>query len=418
MVSSRTAVTQSLTLCPSHSRTYSLSHSHTPTHTLSLSLFAGLFFQWVMCCSILFSGIILYIIQCRTYTDALGQTVCPTFQPLAMLGGMLWCLGNVWVVAIVKTIGLAVGLCLWGCGNLLMGWASGRFGLFGLKEQVPQNSALNYAGVVVAVVATVSFFFIRSTLKERPSSGGYIQKTVNVTNDERALLRYNDSLSARPGLSSSSSSPYTVEKLEPLSVERNNGVDDEDDRMWTDNLSPMGKKIFGITAAVCSGFLYGVNFDPPQYIVDHRESFPGASSEMLYYVFPHFCGIFCTSTLVLLGYTIRQKNMPVVYPEIVLPGFLSGTVWSIAQICWFIANSKLSSAVASPRSLDACISCMKPSCFLFEYLGCSSLSHIRSLPLAPAWSVCCGAHWSSAKSLECATICSWLFRSLWSSHPQ
>ena len=56
----------------------------------------GLFFQFIMCCSILFSGIVLWIIQCRTTDDSLrpGVKVCPTFQPLAMLGGVIWCLGE------------------------------------------------------------------------------------------------------------------------------------------------------------------------------------------------------------------------------------------------------------------------------------------------------------------------------------
>ena len=35
-------------------------------------------------------------------------------------------LGNVCVVPIIKTIGLGLGICVWGTFNLLSGWASGR----------------------------------------------------------------------------------------------------------------------------------------------------------------------------------------------------------------------------------------------------------------------------------------------------
>lgn len=37
------------------------------------------------------------------------------------------------VVPIVKMIGLSLGLLIWGATNLIMGWSSGTFGLFGLK---------------------------------------------------------------------------------------------------------------------------------------------------------------------------------------------------------------------------------------------------------------------------------------------
>ena len=36
-----------------------------------------------------------------------------------MLGGVIWALGNVWAVSIVKCIGLGLGICIWGSTNLL-----------------------------------------------------------------------------------------------------------------------------------------------------------------------------------------------------------------------------------------------------------------------------------------------------------
>jgi hypothetical protein len=38
-------------------------------------------------------------------------------------------------VPVIKLIGLSMGLLIWGSTNMLMGWASGQFGLFGLKSQ-------------------------------------------------------------------------------------------------------------------------------------------------------------------------------------------------------------------------------------------------------------------------------------------
>lgn len=39
-----------------------------------------------------------------------------------MLGGALWCVGNVTVVPIVNNIGLSLGMLLWGLSNMLVGW--------------------------------------------------------------------------------------------------------------------------------------------------------------------------------------------------------------------------------------------------------------------------------------------------------
>jgi len=95
--------------------------------------------------------------------------------------------------------------------------------------------------------------------------------------------------------------------------------------------------------AIISGFFYGVNFDPPQYIQDHTLDKDG-----LDYVFSHFSGIYATSTLLMVIYSIIKKNKPQVYPEVILPGIISGFLWAIADISWFIANSKLSLVVSFP----------------------------------------------------------------------
>ena len=60
--------------------------------------------------------------------------------------------GNIAVVPIIKTIGMGQGLLIWGTANLLIGWASGRFGWFGLTPQPPTKSALNTIGVVLCCI--------------------------------------------------------------------------------------------------------------------------------------------------------------------------------------------------------------------------------------------------------------------------
>ena len=43
-----------------------------------------------------------------------------------------------------------------------------------------------------------------------------------------------------------------------------------------------------------------------------------------------------------------MKNRPRIYPQAILPGFVSGVVWAVADAAWFIANAALSEAVAFP----------------------------------------------------------------------
>jgi glucose uptake protein GlcU len=43
-----------------------------------------------------------------------------------------------------------------------------------------------------------------------------------------------------------------------------------------------------------------------------------------------------------------MKNKPKIYPKAILPGIISGIMWSIATSCWFVANESLSIPVAFP----------------------------------------------------------------------
>jgi len=255
----------------------------------------GMFFQWIMCTAIWLSGFAVHIYQ-----------GFPEFQPLAMLGGFLWCTGNVMVVPIVKMIGLSLGILLWGTANLIMGWSSGTFGLFGLEKETVPMPVLNYVGVSLAVLSIGSFVLVKSDASTKRKS--------------------------------------TLEEEEAFIVNtRITQVEEPEKQNWIDKLSPSTKRIVGISLSIISGIFYGVNFDPPTYLMDH-----GGSKDGLDYVFSHFCGIYITSTLFFVIYCIAKKNKPEVYPSCILPGLLCGLLWSIADICWFVANANLAMVVAFP----------------------------------------------------------------------
>lgn len=77
------------------------------------------------------------------------------------------------------------------------------------------------------------------------------------------------------------------------------------------------------------------------------------------YVFAHFTGILVTSTVFLLIYSAAMKNRPRIYPAVILPGFISGVMWGMADIGWFVANDTLS----QPVSFPIITSVSSPHCF-------------------------------------------------------
>uniref|UniRef100_A0A8C2SMM2 Transmembrane protein 144 n=2 Tax=Coturnix japonica TaxID=93934 RepID=A0A8C2SMM2_COTJA len=262
----------------------------------------GMFFQWILCASIWIVSLVVNLIR-----------NCPQFWPLAMVGGFLWATGNITVVPIIKTIGLALGLLIWASFNLLTGWASSRFGWFGIDPEEVARPALNYIGAGLSLLSAVIFFFIKTEVQ-----------TSSASLESTPLLR-----------------EHSV-----------NISEDSSDVSWVTSLSPVKKRFVGCSLAVVAGILYGSSFVPVLYIKDHGRRnetiYARASQFDLDYVFAHFSGIFLTSTVYFLIYCAVRKNKPDVYPQAILPGFVSGVLWAIANCCWFIANHYLSAVVSFP----------------------------------------------------------------------
>ncbi|XP_049762067.1 transmembrane protein 144 isoform X2 [Elephas maximus indicus] len=261
----------------------------------------GMFLQWVLCSAIWLVALVANL-----------MLRCPKFWPFAMLGGCIWATGNIAVVPIIKTIGLGLGILIWGSFNALTGWASSRFGWFGMDAQEVSKPLLNYIGAGLSIISAFIFLFIKS---EIPSNTCPMDTTPLMS--EHAI---------------------------------NTNQDPCPNYSWVDKLSTVQHRIVGCSLAVMSGILYGCTFVPIIYIKDHskRNDSAYAGASQYDYVFAHFSGIFLTSTVYFLAYCIAMKNRPKLYPEAVLPGFLSGMLWAVATCCWFIANHSLSAVVSFP----------------------------------------------------------------------
>ncbi|XP_038056860.1 transmembrane protein 144-like isoform X6 [Patiria miniata] len=262
----------------------------------------GMFYQWIDGIAIWQVGLIVNLVR--------GS---PPFYPLAMLGGFLWTTGNVTVVPIIKTIGLSLGILIWGSLNLLTGWASGHFGLFGINKDKLHNPAFNYIGVSLAMLSAVLFLLVKPE----------VSKAAPSLDDEQTNL-VDDS--------DSSNAVYTP-------IER------PKDSSWVDKLSPLQKRVVGVVMAIFAGCLYGFNFVPCIWVQDNVD---GASQNGLDYVFAHFCGICLTSSVYFMLYCIYMRNRPQIGVGVVIPSVVSGVMWGIAQSGWFIANFNLSESVSFP----------------------------------------------------------------------
>jgi len=275
----------------------------------------GVYFQWVMCTAIWISGFVVNIVM-----------GCPKFQPLACLGGVIWCTGNMMVVPCVKTVGLALGLLIWGMTALLTGWFTGHFGLFGLNKQTANvhHPVLNYVGVAIACVATMLYILVKS--------------------EPQKVIQDNDVEGRDLAQENIGNTNIQGGEKEPLVEKEPNHA--EISTSWVDKLTVNQKRVIGVILSLLSGLFYGSNFDPPQYILDHpTDDYKPTALDL---VFSHFSGIYVTSTFYFLIYCLVMKNKPKIYPEVTFPSFLSGVIWAIADIAWFVANSKLSFVVSFP----------------------------------------------------------------------
>lgn len=336
----------------------------------------GLFFQWVLCSGIFLVGNVVNALQ-----------GFPKFEPMAMFGGFLWATGNIVSVPVIKLIGLSLGLLIWGSTNMLIGWASGTFGLFGLKARHVATPWLNYLGLVVALISLSLYIFIKPAepkAKEEipeleqglnPSLDDQIEAVTSPGDDYEKLvgdLKKGDHAAMFSGsrmVKSNSHQSLTnladdLHRRSRLSediqdnvrqmVEEQQKLDYEDS--FVDRLPAAQKRILGVILAAVSGLFYGSTFDPPQWVIDNKGAvgpapacLPGsASADVKDYIFPHFTGIWITSTIYFAIYAAASKNNPYVNPQVILPGLVSGVMWAIAQSCWFLANAALGFAVSFP----------------------------------------------------------------------
>jgi glucose uptake protein GlcU len=251
----------------------------------------GMSFVWFFSSGVLTVGIISIFIA--------GKAI---FVYTGLIGGSLWAAGNLCVIPIVKLIGLGLGLLLWGSTSLVTGFLVGKFSLFGVVEKQAKYPGMNWGGIVCVIAAMAVFFFIKPTLQEEEDS---------------------------PLLEKERSNRHIQEEPKTVSI--------------FDRIPPKFKTIVGLLLAVASGLLYGVNMVPMSLWVQKQAQKPGA----LDFVLSHFIGIYLFSTVVFLVYCV-VKRPPQVFPQSILPSYISGAMWGIAQCGLMMATQILGYTIGFP----------------------------------------------------------------------
>ena len=299
----------------------------------------GVFFQLAFCVPVYVIGLIVDLIlnNQRLYPLVLvGGTIVRfivsflythiSTMSVSLFLGALWTTGSIASVFCIKTCGLTVGILIWTTTSLIMGWAGGRFGIFGIKPQIPSTTGklvMNYISVVLAAVSAVFFLFIKS--ENRPVRP-------RVINEDTEQL------------------PPDVIKAVNGDVEPEATI--ETDFPFLNRLSDPFQKALGSLIAGLSGLFYGLMFIPDQYIRDHPEKFihngDRPPNNGLYYVGSQYSGIMMTSFTYFVIYAILKRNRPAINPSVALPAMVSGAMWGIANVGFIVAISALKNAVAYP----------------------------------------------------------------------
>jgi len=259
----------------------------------------GISFMWTSSAGIFIVGL------CTIFIN--GKSL---FVYSGLLGGSLWASGNLCVVPIVKTIGLGLGFLIWGSTSLLTGFFVGKFGLFGVDHQVVYHEDANWSGIFLVVCAMGVFFFIKPSLEKKNSSDAAEYQLVG---DE--------------------TTPGDLQQPSEDSV--------------LDRIPNRIKFPLGITLAIISGILYGVNMVPMTLWVQEQKKH-GVTPGALDFVFSHFTGIYLYNTTAFTLYTLYTGNSPKVYADATFPSLISGAMWAIAQCGLMSATQILGYAVGFP----------------------------------------------------------------------
>ncbi|KAL6732023.1 hypothetical protein Aduo_002828 [Ancylostoma duodenale] len=147
--------------------------------------------------------------------------------------------------------------------SCLTGWATSRYGLFGLPAAIPAGTVLNYLGIVGLIAGGSMYLFVKNDNNGTADIGEMDEKGYSV-----------DSCSGK-----------------------------------NKEISVIGRAL-SFLSAMLSGLFYGTMWLPISYIRNHPEEFANAPTDSISYLFSFFCGVMCTSVCIFGVYCFVKHNRP------------------------------------------------------------------------------------------------------------
>ena len=310
----------------------------------------GIVFQFWMCTGILFIGI-LSLLASEHDTSSKGESgdYLAVFSLVTMSGGVLWGFGNLLTTKIISTIGLGLGMAIWGGTSTVIGFIFGRLPILGLKPSTLAIPWLAYVGIAGSVVSLIIFSF---TKPDGIDSSRADASSLN--NDSSSASTIEDGGSANS-------------LMKPLV-----GSDDEDDAaaaaVVVGAKAAATDRIVGITCAFVAGTVYGLQFVPATIWRDHNthgaDGTPNATDDpkpwkfQTRIFFSQFVGIWLLSIVAFAVTTVVRKirKVPNAQWELptsfMLPSFASGIVWAFAGMGAIFATENLGLSVGYPLTLN------------------------------------------------------------------
>ncbi|MFH4984030.1 hypothetical protein AB6A40_010739 [Gnathostoma spinigerum] len=216
------------------------------------------------------------------------QGFSPPVYPLVIASGAAWALGNSVAVPVMNNLGMALGMLIWNTTACILGWATSRFGLFGLKKAPPKSNVLNYIGLVLVIAGGVIYTFVKS-VPYQPSTGNLSDR---VTSIDAEVTR---------GRSKAGS---TTREQDFAGYFNDELLHEGNNESFLKRRRHLILRGCWIVVALISGLFYSQMCTAVSYIQDYPELFNNAPANGVHYVFSHFLGIFITATAIFIVYGI------------------------------------------------------------------------------------------------------------------
>lgn len=285
----------------------------------------GCVFQFFMACGIMLAGTILEII-------GLLWLGWPESDPQVILYGiscgMIWGFANFLVIPLLHLTGLALGFTLYHIVNLITGYSTSRFGLFGMKQDVGSIPLLRDFGVAILLVSFVALCMVEPE------------------NEKKETMKRCEDVAVEEGEVAVGGSPLKKKEKEYFSI-------------WIENVKT--RKIVGICLSVVAGIATGLNTMP--FDLWKNNTAEGSRMNDMQFVFSQCLGVFFMSGfLYWLSSCWATYRGKLVRHVPIRPAMVGGLLWVLGDITMLFAMTGLGYATGyaigavGPTLVASCIS--------------------------------------------------------------